>query len=66
MFTDFKGFKFSKPSDQKVYEKLTVDNKINVNNVSIQLPLQANIIINNNNNNNNNNTGIPVFVVHFP
>ena len=65
MFTDFKGFKFSKPSDQKVYEKLTVDNKINVN-VSIQLPLQANIIINNNNNNNNNNTGMPVFVVHFP
>ena len=63
MFTDFKGFKFSKPSDQKVYEKLTVDNKINVNNVSIQLPLQANIIINNNN---NNNTGMPVFVVHFP
>ena len=63
MFTDFKGFKFSKPSDQKVYEKLTVDNKINVNNVSIQLPLQANIIIINNNNNNN---GIPVFVVHFP
>ena len=63
MFTDFKGFKFSKPSDQKVYEKLTVDNKINVNNVSIQLPLQANIIINNNN---NNNTGRPVFVVHFP
>ena len=65
MFTDFKGFKFSKPSDQKVYEKLTVYNKINVN-VSIQLPLQANIIINNNNNNNNNNTGMPVFVVHFP